>query len=261
MSEQEFRDPFGRWDPQQTKQDTPPEQGQQYAPQQDAQYIPQGGQQYASQQDAQYMPQQGQQYAPQQDAQYSPQGGQQQYTPPRQDYPYMPDSMNQPYMPQQPADGYGSAGYDPYLVHYTPQPKNTPAEPVRKKKSHIGMILGIVAGVLVVGTVITFWQLGFFHSRNGTYVWDDFSAFGLYSEIEINGDKAKITMDSNPASKTGDTAYTDTRTIEVDVYFDGNTVEFSKDGNVLVCEYDRKNGKIISRDDTYVQADIEFEKK
>ncbi len=179
------------------------------------------------------------QYAPQQTSPYAPQG-----------------------QPQQDTSAYGAPGYNPYLVQYTSAPKKTGAiPPAVKKKSHKGMIIVIVAAVLLIGAGITFWQLGFFHSKDGIYVWDDYSVFGLYAEIEIDGDEAKITMNSNPASKTGDTAYTDTRTIDVDVEFDGDSVTFSKDDMYMVCEYDRKNGKIIAKDDNYVQSDIEFEKK
>ena len=158
-------------------------------------------------------------------------------------------------MQEQNPDSYGAPGYDPYLVRYEPRPQTEEtAVSVSKKKSHAGMIIGIICAVLLVGTGIVLWQLGFFTSRNGTYVWDDYKVFGITAEITIDGDSAKVTVNS--------TITNDTRTVECGVEFTWDTITLvQEDGSILVCDYDRKAGKIISRDDTYVNSDIEFEKE
>ena len=239
--DEQIRTPFDE------KPESMPEQSP-YAPQ------PSYGQPSATPEQSPYAPQPsyGQPSAASEQSPYAPQPS----------YGQQPPAFGTAYTPEQPSDGYGAPGYNPYLVQYTPAPKPAPsAVPPLKKRSHLGRILGIIAAVLLVGAGITCWQLGLFSSKNGTYVWDDFSVFGLYAEIEIDGDKAKITMNRDPSGSTGDTAYTDVRTIEVDVNFTKDTVQFIKDDVYYECAYDRKEGKIIARDDNYIQADIEFEKK
>ena len=198
-------------------------------------------------------------FAPQQP--YAPQQSVQQ--PNVQPQPFMPQ---QPYTQQQtyvPQDaGYGAPGYNPYLVQYEPQAKKESyAMPEPGRKSRLKVIISLTLVVLLAGTAGVLWYLGFFHSKNGTYVWDDYQVFGMYAEIEIDGDTAKITMNSNGTGSSGDTNYKDVRTIQVDVEFDGDEVKFSKDDTVLVCKYDRKNQRITAKDDAYVNADMQFEKK
>ena len=156
--------------------------------------------------------------------------------------------------PQQPT-GYGAPGYDPYLVHYEPRPRQTgpSSEPPKKKKSRIGLVIGIICAVLLVGAGITLWQLGFFHPKNGNYVWDDYKVFGLTAEIKLDGDKAAVTVNSTRTQET--------KTVECDVEFGYDTVTFVKDGKVLICDFDRKHGKIVSNDDSYVNGDIVFERE
>ena len=239
---------------------------------------------FASQQN--YAPQQSvpdQTYAPQQsvpDQAYAPQQSvpDQTYAPQQPFMPQQPYSPQQPYGPQQtyvpqqsynpqqtyvPQDaGYGAPGYNPYLVQYEPQAKKESYEqPEPGRKSRLKVIISLTLVVLLAGTAGILWYLGFFRSKNGTYVWDDYQVFGMYAEIEIDGDTAKITMNSNGSGSSGDTNYKDVRTIQVDVEFDGDEVKFSKDDTVLICKYDRKNQRITAKDDAYVNADMEFEKK
>ncbi len=244
--------PEGRYTPQQPVQSPYAPQGQ-YTPEQPVQspYAPQG------------------QDAPEQPVQ-SPYAPQPTYTRPRQSYepqqtaPSAPDMSDYgSYRPQyreevqqseeQKMDTpFGAATYSPYSSYSGGGPRPVSLKDEEEPgKSRLGMILGIIGGVLVVAGLLTAWLLGWFHSRNGVYVWDDYSNADMTAKIEIDGDKATITMVSKD----------DTRTVDCDVEFSSDTVKFIYNGKVLSCAYDRRNGRITAKDDYYIGVDIVFDRE
>lgn len=145
--------------------------------------------------------------------------------------------------PQQNADPFAAqqgGGYDPYNGGYdmggnSPFPAPAPAAP---KKSNTGLIIGIVAGVIVVAAVVICLVLGVFGGKggtDGTYKFKkmiyggmeiDNSMLSQYGldlgefSIEIKGDKATVVFYGESA--------------EADVKVDGENITFtSSNGQVL----------------------------
>jgi len=151
-------------------------------------------------------------------------------------------------MPQQ-NDPFASqqGGYDPYNPGMD-QGGNTPFPPaVPQKKSNTGLIIGIVAGVIVVAAVVICLVLGVFGGKggtDGTYKFKkmiyggmeiDNSMLSQYGldlgefSIEIKGDKATVVFYGESA--------------EADVKIDGDNITFtSSNGQVLNGTI--KNGEI-----------------
>jgi hypothetical protein len=146
--------------------------------------------------------------------------------------------------PQQNADPFAAqqgGGYDPYNGGYnmggnSPFPAPAPAAP---KKSNTGLLIGIIAGVVVVATaVILCFVFGVFGGKggnDGTYKFEKMiyggmeidnsmlSSYGLdlgEFSIEIKGDKATVVFYGESA--------------EADVKIDGENITFtSSNGKVL----------------------------
>ena len=129
--------------------------------------------------------------------------------------PFGADPANQAAMGAQNYGGFAPTPnpYDPNQGAYDPfaQPAPVPA-PAAPKKSKTGLIIGIVAGVVVIGALVACWLLGVFgggSGADGTYKFDSANAYGMTMDaetmktfgvdvsdfyIKINGDKATINL-------------------------------------------------------------------
>ena len=147
---------------------------------------------------------------------------------------------------------FGAAIYSPYGNRSnTPRSSSYGDTEIPTKKRKAGPILGILGAVILIAGLVTAWMLGWFQSRSGIYVWDDYANADMTAKIEIDGEKAVITMKSKE----------DIRTVECDVEFSSDTVKFVYGGKVLTCDYDRRNGLITEKDDIYTGVDLVFEKE
>lgn len=267
MEEKNTQNPFERWEqhPGPGGSPTPyaPQGQSPYAPKDQGINAPQGPTSYAPQGRAPYPPQQRSPYAPQGRPEYAP-GEPSPFAPGQDQQIHAGPDMSEyaSYQPQYYSQGQGSGAEQmdtPFgMASYAPQGNRTSSHAssgrVRDeapRKRRIGPILGITGAVLVLAGFLTAWMLGWFHSRNGVYVWDDYAKADMTAKIEIDGDKAKITMVSKQ----------DVRAVDCDVEFESDTVKFIYNGKVLVCDYDRKKGIITERDDQYTGVDIVFEKE
>ena len=148
------------------------------------------------------------------------------------------------------------ADYDPYAGMNLPgntveaekrAGKNSRNE---KKKSKLGLILGISAGGLAAAAVLVLWLGGFLHSKSGKYVWDDYQVFGMMVELSIDGSEGEIKISADGKEQT--------QKCSVEFYED--KVELTMNGKYLICNYDRKRQTITVPDDTYLKGDIVLEK-
>ena len=255
MEDNRTQDPFSRWD--QPAGQQPYEPQQPYVQPQQPYVQPQ--QPYVQPQQPYVQPQQS--YATQQPSQpFAQPEGRNPYTA----QPGAAQDLSQyaSYQPQYYGEGqaaqsqqvdtpFGTASYSPYGNRSTPRASTSDELSDTTGKHRAGLYLGIAGALLVIAGVLTAWMLGWFHSRSGTYVWDDYAKADMTAKIEIDGDKATITMVSKE----------DVRTVNCDVEFSGDTVKFVYNGKVLTCDYDRRNGIITEKDDFYTGVDIVFEKE
>lgn len=164
--------------------------------------------------------------------------------------PFGADQANQApqnfggYDPNQGAYNPNQGAYDPFA----PQggaPTQAPAAP---KKSHTGLIIGIIAGVAVVAALIICWALGVFgggSGADGTYKFSSADAYGMTLDadtmkgfgvdvsdfyIKINGSKASI----NLMGQGGD----------CDVTISGSTITFTEGSKEITGKYDSAAGTI-----------------
>ena len=246
MEENRTQDPFSRWDaPQQPAQPI----GQSY--EQPAVQPQPFGQSYG-QQAAQPYEQPAQPFTQQTQPQaYTPQPGTAQDL--SQYAAYRPQYIQEQQPGVQQMDTpFGAASYTPYgSQNRGPRISAGEEDPRVPGRHHFGRILGIVAAVLMAAGLVAAWMLGWFHSRNGVYVWDDYANADMTAKIEIDGDKAVIIMKSKE----------DVRTVNCDVEFSGDTVKFVCNDKILICDYDRRKGIITEKDDYYTGVDLVFEKE
>ena len=156
-----------------------------------------------------------------------------------------------------PLDRYDSyANYDPYAGMDLPGVTGEAGGGVgkagreEKKKSKLGMILGISIGGLAVVALLVLWLGGFLHSKSGKYIWDDYQVFGMMVELTIDGSEGEIRITADGKDQT--------QKCSVEFYED--KVELTMNGKYLICNYDRKRQTITVPDDTYLKGDIVLEK-
>ena len=158
------------------------------------------------------------------------------------------------YTPLNQYDSY--ANYDPYagmdLPGVTGEAENGSVKSgsEEKKKSKLGMILGISIGGLAVVALLVLWLGGFLHSKSGKYIWDDYQVFGMMVELTIDGSEGEIRITADGKEQT--------QKCSVEFYED--KVELTMNGKYLICNYDRKRQTITVPDDTYLKGDIVLEK-
>lgn len=164
--------------------------------------------------------------------------------------PFQNGPVQNPFQP----GGYSSdvQNYDPYMGVQT-YSESLPEPRVKEKagKNGIGKWIGLSAGVLALGAVLVLWLLGFFHSKNGTYIWDDYQVFGMTVELKIDGDTGDLTITADGKPQTQ----------KCDVTFDSDRVVLSMNGKYLNCSYNRKKQTITIPDDTYLNSDLVLEKE
>ena len=172
--------------------------------------------------------------------------------------PFAGPAGTQPADPFHPgASSVDVQSYDPYkgLQLYSQQiPEGYSREEQKKtgkKAGGIGKWIGLSAGILAVGAVLVLWLLGFFHSKNGTYIWDDYQVFGMTVELKIDGDTADLTITADGKPQTQ----------KCNVAFDSDKVVLSMNGKYLNCEYNRKKQTITIPDDAYLNSDLVLEKE
>jgi len=157
------------------------------------------------------------------------------------------------YTPLNQYDSY--ADYNPYAGMDLPVSEGEAGGSAKtgtegKKKSKLGLILGITAGVVAVAALLVLWLGGFLHSKSGKYVWDDYQVFGMMVELSIDGSEGEIKITADGKEQT--------QKCSVEFYED--KVELTMNGKYLICNYDRKRQTITVPDDTYLKGDIVLEK-
>ncbi len=137
----------------------------------------------------------------------------------------------------------GAGAYDPYAQAGAP----AVAAPVAPKKSHTGLIIGIIAGVAVIGALVVMWVLGVFGGggQDGTYKLNSAKMYGIEiteDQLSTYGlDTSKFKVKISGSTATLDMAG---QTTSCDVKFSGNTVSFSGGGETIDGTYDSSAGTI-----------------
>jgi hypothetical protein len=118
-----------------------------------------------------------------------------------------------------------------------------------KKKT--GMIIGIIAGVVVVAAVVVCLVLFVFgNKRDGKYVCDIYSAFGIDVYLDVNGEDVKMVMEYD-TDGDGEITEDEQESQEGTIEFDGDTCTITIDGSSEECTYDKKEGTITISDEDY----------
>lgn len=146
----------------------------------------------------------------------------------QQPYQQAPMGMDQQY--QQAPMGM----QQPY--QQAPMGMQQPYQPAAPAKSKKGLIIGLIAGIVAIAAIVVVLVLFVFNKgdADGVYVCDEYAAFGMDMQIEIDGDEFIMTM----------SAYGETETIEGECEVDGDTIILTYDGDSLECDYDAKEGTI-----------------
>ena len=161
----------------------------------------------------------------------------------------------------QQAQAYG--GYDPnqggYVDPYA-QPAPAALAPM-PKKSHTGLIIGIIAGVAVIGALVVMWVLGVFGGGKGTDGTYKLNAAKMYG-VEVNEDQLSsfgLDVDKFKIVVKGDKATLEMagQSTEVDVKFSGSTVTFSGGGESIDGTYSEGSGTITI---SYTGVEMTFKK-
>ena len=153
--------------------------------------------------------------------------------------PYSAMDASQGYDPSQPM-----GMNDPFAVSPMNNPLQTP-----EKKSHTGLIIGIIAGVAVIAALVVCLILGVFSGKNGKYYLESMSyagttltadslkAFGVDIStvyLEINDDKFTLALEGiSEANVTGDCSF-DGSTIKLT--YQGQTLEGTLSGKTITIE-------------------------
>ncbi|GEM_PF-3273945 len=135
-----------------------------------------------------------------------------------------------PYCGAQMMNGGVQPAYDPAQA-YAPAQTYAPAQ-----KSKKGLIIGLIAGlvaIVAVVLVLVFFVFGK-GKADGTYVCQDYAAFGMDVSLEIDGDEFVLEM----------SAYGESETIEGKCKVDGDTITLTYEGEDVECDYDKKEGTI-----------------
>ncbi len=97
-----------------------------------------------------------------------------------------------------------------------------------------GLIIGIAVAAVVVIALIVCFALGLFSSKNGKYVCDDYSAYGMELSLEVKGSKFTMTVN----------AFGETETTEGTIKFKGDKVELTAEGDTIEGTYSKKDKSI-----------------
>ena len=148
----------------------------------------------------------------------------------------------------QQAQAFG--GYDPNQAAYGnmyEQPAPAALAPM-PRKSHTGLIIGIIAGVAVIGALVVMWVLGVFgggKGTDGTYKLNSAKMYGMevnedqFSTFGLDVNKFKITVKGSKA-----TLEMAGQSTEADVKFSGSTVTFTGGGESIEGTYTEGAGTI-----------------
>ncbi|MBR6171675.1 MAG: hypothetical protein IKQ49_00655 [Eubacterium sp.] len=156
-------------------------------------------------------------------------------------------AMQQPQgmQPQGMQQGYGPEGFDPFAVQ---QPVAAPVQ----KKSHTGLIIGIIAAVFVIGGLIVCFALGVFGGgggKDGKYYLQSLTSGGMTMDadtlkaygvdlssmyLEINGEKGVLYLDFMGNEEKA----------ECEVKFDGDNVTLTKNGESISGTYNSSDNSI-----------------
>ena len=143
---------------------------------------------------------------------------------------------------------------DPYAA-----PASTPAAVKMPKKSHVGLIIGIAAGVLAVGAVLLLYFLGVFSGKDGVYKFESINYGGMEitkETLDTYAGTLGVDFSSFQIEIKGDTATVSIygESVDCTVTFDGSNVTFvapgtgktltgTKSGNTITIE--ESGGKIV----------------
>jgi hypothetical protein len=151
---------------------------------------------------------------------------------------------------QQPADAVQPNAQ--YANPYPAQPTYAtpyPAQP--EKKSNTGLIVGIIAGVVVVAAVVVCLILFVFGSKtDGRYSCDTFAAFGMDFYLDVDGEDVTMVIQYD-YDGDGEISDDEKETEEGTIEFDGDVCTITIDDESLDCEYDKKEKTITVSDDDY----------
>jgi hypothetical protein len=138
----------------------------------------------------------------------------------------------------------GDAQYsDPYQA----APVYTPA-PAKKKT---GLVVGIIAGVVVVAAVAVCLVLFVFGNKtDGKYVCDTFAAFGMDFYLDVKGEAVSMVM-AYDTDGDGTISEEEMESEDGTIEFDGDVCTITIEGESVDCTYDKKEGTIVMSDDDF----------
>lgn len=126
-----------------------------------------------------------------------------------------------------------------------------PTDVVPEKKSKTGLIIGIVAGVIVLAAIVVCIILFVFGNKtDGKYVCDVYAAFGIDVYLDVDGSDVSMVMEydmDGDGEITEDEQEIEDGTIE----FDGDVCTITIDGDSQEATYDSKEKTITISDDDY----------
>ena len=146
-----------------------------------------------------------------------------------------------------PEPGYGADPQQGYMPgqNYGSSPV-APAPPKAKKKSHLGLIIGIISGVLVItAAVLLIFVFDVFSSKNGTY------------KLEGGSDEFDMTLvvDGENGTFSLKQAGTDKST-GCTVTFEDSTVRVESNGTTLRGTYDKSEKTVTFTREALVEAEV-----
>ena len=116
-----------------------------------------------------------------------------------------------------------------------------------EKKSHLGLIIGIISAVVVLSTaaILLIFVFDVFSGKNGTYRLQ--GAFeGQTMELKADGEKSIFSTNMNGSEQRTDCKVT----------FDGNKVTVSSHGNTLEGIYDKDTKTITFTREALIRASV-----
>ncbi|MBQ9610324.1 MAG: zinc ribbon domain-containing protein [Lachnospiraceae bacterium] len=97
-----------------------------------------------------------------------------------------------------------------------------------------GLIIGIIVAAVAVIALVLCLVLGVFSGKDGTYVCNDYAAFGMDVTLEVDGDNFTLTMN----------AFGETETESGTIKFKGDKVELTAEGETIEGDYSKKDKTI-----------------
>ena len=131
------------------------------------------------------------------------------------------------------------------------QPVNMTSTAAPAPKSNKGVIIGVVAALVAIAAIVVVLVVFVFGGSkpDGHYVCDDMSFGGIEMALDINGDKATMSMtmefDVDGNGEIDPETESESETQEGTVSIDGDKMTLTFDGESMVATYNKKEKTIV----------------